>query len=469
MAQSNVREYISNASAQTLGRAFSMGSAFAVFVMVARFMGSEELGRYAYMMVFWGVAITAAEFGTNSVLARELALNRDNGPLFLGNFIILRMIFNIVTMAIALPAAWYLRPDIFPYLAAGIVALPFLGARFFEPVFQIYERPWFSLWLSSGYSLVYLILSVFVLLWRPALATVTAAYIAANVVYVMIAFTLSSRVTALRFSIDRDIVRSVLRLSIPIGISGILTIVHMRADTFMLASMKGDAEVGLYNAAYKFLDMALILAVMVSSPFLPIFSRDAACREKLKKNFASVTEIISAVILPVAVVTPFISNDLMTLFYGKEFAVAAPALNVMAWIGVMTFYSMLNYTVLVAIEVVAFQIWLTALSAVMNVALNLLFIPVYGFTGSAWATFLTEIILAGVSFLYVQKSLGNVVYIKKWIMIVAANLFLFIFLVLDLFDDTVITVAVGLAAYLLLSVSSGILPFSAAYLKKRAA
>ncbi len=459
MSGSTIREYISNATAQTIGRAFSMAASFAVFVLAARFLGPVQFGRYAYLMVFWGVLVTVAEFGTNSVLAKQLAQNRGHGAAYLGNFIMFRTALYMITILLALPAASYLRPDLFTYLVAGIAALPVLGSRFFEPLFQIYGRPWFSLWLSSGYSAAYLIFSLFVFFWKPALGNVIAAYIAANVFYLLLALFLVGKVVRPTFKPESAIFSSILRLAWPIGLSGILTLVQMRADTFMLAFMKGDVEVGLYNAAYKFLDMAVILAVMITNPLMPIFSRQAEeDREKLRENFVNILEIISFCIVPVAVITPFVSGPLLSLCYGHEFTKAAFALDIMAWIGVMTFCSMLNYTVLVALEVVKFQVWLTALSAAMNVGLNLLLIPDYGFTGSALATLLTELLLAGVSFLYVIKTVGNVFSYRKWSLALTANLLLLIFLVSDSFNDIIISVIFGSATYLFFLVYSGILP-----------
>lgn len=466
MERSSLKEYFTNATAQTLGRALSMGSVFLVFVMVARFIGTEQFGKYAYLMVFWTSLVTVAEFGTNSVIAKDLAQQQDNGPAYFGNFLILRASLILIAMAMAMPVAWFIRKELFAYLLAGIVMLPFLGSRFFEPVFQIYGRPWYSLWLSSSYSLIYLFLSTVALLWKPELTTIISAYIAANIIYVFIAFFLTSKVIKPLLKADPKIIRSILKIAIPIGISGILTLVHMRADTFMLAAMKGDIEVGLYNAAYKFLDMAVILAVMISNPLMPILSKYAlGDREVLRRNFSRITELISVVIIPVAVITPFVSKPLMGLCFGQEFIYSSSALNIMAWIGVMTFYSMLNYTVLVAVEVVFFQIWLTALSAVMNVGLNLILIPPYGFIGSAWATLATEIVLAGVSLIYVNRSLGNIISLKNLAVIVSSNILLFLFLVSGFLND-IISLPIGIAIYIGLMSKIGLLPLSIPAIKK---
>ena len=468
MTSPALKSYILNATAQILGRIFSMGCVFAIFVMVARVMGVEKFGQYVYLMIFWGVLFTVAEFGSNSVIAKDLAQRDDDASLYFGNFLLLRFGLYLITIVLAIPIARFLREDLFLYLLPGILALPILGTRFFEPIFQVYNRPWYSLWVSAGYGLIYLLLSITVLCWKPTIGMIIAAYIVANTMYVFFAFTLSSKVLRPVFKYDQKIIRSLLTITVPIGLSGILTLVQMRADTFMLANMKGDLEVGLYNAAYKFLDMAVILAVMIFNPLMPIMSKYALeSRDKLRHNFARIFEYISMAILPVAIITPFVSRPLINFCFGAGFSKASGALEIMAWIGVLVFYSILNYTVLVAVEVVAFQIWLTALSAIMNVSLNLFLIPTYGIVGAAWATLLTEIFLAGVSLIYVNKSIGNVISIKNWVMITAANLMLWGFLAANLFD-TMISVTVGLVAYIFVLMIMRLIPFSLSDIRKLA-
>jgi O-antigen/teichoic acid export membrane protein len=289
-----------------------------------------------------------------------------------------------------------------------------------------------------------------------------------NALYLCMALFMVHRLVRPVFRLDKTILLSILRLTTPIGIAAVLTLVQMRADTFMLAYMRGDIDVGLYNAAYRFLDMAVIVAVMVTNPLMPIFARYALHnRDKLASNFYMVTEMVMAIIIPVAVITPFVSKSVLGLFFGQEFSVASPALDIMAWIGVLTFISMLNYTVLVSVEVLAFQMWLTALSAVMNVVLNLFMIPKYGFVGAAWTTLLTEILLAGVSFVYVCRHVGHIGQMKRLVVVAVLNLLLFMFLVLNITDDIILSVVSGFTVYFVVMCVTGILPCSKAALQKR--
>jgi O-antigen/teichoic acid export membrane protein len=419
------KNYISNVSAQSLGRVCSMGANLVVFVLAARLLGTEAFGQYSYVTVFLGLAILVAEFGTTSVLASDIAQVGEEASAYWGNFLILRFSIALLVTAIGIPVAWLARPDLYSSILVGLLGLFFLGSRFFEPIFQVTEHPWYSFWGSVVYSLVFALLSVIALLLKRPLFDLFTCYVLANIVYTIFAGWLSTSLIKPSFTINWTIQKSILTLAIPIGIATILALIHTRADTFMLSVMKGDHAVGIYNGAYRFLDMAVIVAVMLSTPMLPIFSKMVLdSRESLRRRYAQILELLTSVIVPVAILVPLLSDLVVALLFGPEYREVGPLLDIMAWIGVLTFYSMFNFAILVAIKVVRFQVWLSGVAAFLNVVLNYFFIPSFSFYGSAWATLIVECIFVAVSFLYIIQSIGNIFDYSIWWRICLACLLL---------------------------------------------
>ncbi len=421
------KKYISNASAQSLGRVCTMGANFVVFVLAARLLGTELFGQYSYITVFLGLAILVAEFGTTSVLAADIGRIIEEAPAYWGNFLILRLLITLIVIVTAIPIAWLVRPDLFSSLLVGLLGLFFLGSRFFDSLFQVYGRPWYSLWGSALYAVVFALFSVVILFLKRPLFDLIAIYVLANIIYTLFAGWLSLSLLRPSFRWRWTIQKQILSIAVPVGISGILTLVHTRADTFMLAAMKGDYAVGTYNSAYRFLDMAVIFAVMLSSPMLPILSKLAQDdREGLRRRYSRILELLTCVIVPGALLVPLVSGPFVDLLFGHAYWEVAPLLNIMAWIGVLSFYSLFNFVVLVAIRVVNFQMWLGAATAILNVVLNYFFIPIFSFYGSAWTTLLVECIFVLVSFLYIIKSIGNIFSIQIWWRMGASCLLIFV-------------------------------------------
>lgn len=443
------RHYVVNLAAQFAGRALAVGSGFLVYVLVARGLGAEAFGRYSFVLAYLGVLVAIAEFGTTSVLARGLAQVRTEREVYWGNFLLLRLGLTLVAGMLGAALAPWVRPDLAPYLLAGAACLPALGSRFYEPLFQVRERPWHSTASSGLYAVAHVLgVAAAMRLWG-SLPAVLAAYLLANVLYTVFAFRLSLQCLRPRFEIRRPILASLLALAAPIGVGTLFVTLNTRADVFLLAWLQSDAAVGLYSAAFRFYDLAAVLAVIFATPVFPIFAELATGdRAALKRLYVGIHEWVAILLLPVALLTPLVSADVMALAFGDHFRPAGPVLDVLAWAAILIFYAQLGSALNLAVGDVTHAYWNGALAAGLNIGLNLAWIPGRSYLGAAWATLLSEGLLVGVSQAYMLRNLGNVFRPGRWLAIAAASLALVAVARSGLFGEhRLLAAAGGLAAY----------------------
>ncbi|MFA6413528.1 MAG: polysaccharide biosynthesis C-terminal domain-containing protein [Syntrophales bacterium] len=126
-------------------------------------------------------------------------------------------------------------------------------------------------------------------------------------------------------------------------------------------------------------------------------------------------------LIPCALICPFISLDLITLLYGQNFTASAPVLNVLAWVGVLIFYSLFFTSLAVSTGFVHFAYWDTATGAIISIALNYILIPRYSAFGSAVTALVCEIFLLSVTGYFVIKYFGNVIRWNRWAKVALAN------------------------------------------------
>ena len=432
---STKKTYLTNVSAQGLGRVFSTAVSVIVYILLARILGPDIFGQYSYILVFWGLFVVLADFGTQVVFARDIAQIKESANIYWGNFLFLRIGLSLLMVIPAVTIAYYLRQDLFYYILTGCLFLPFLSSRFFEPLYQVYHRPWYSTYSALIFGFLYLFFVSSALLFSRKLLPVTLAYIGSNVIYTVVLFFFAFKLLKPKFEIKEKILKNILKLAAPLGVASLFTTVNSYADIFMLANMTSDFEVGIYNAAYRFLDMAAMLAIIIMNPIIPIFSKQAVDnRGLLKKNFMRSSELVAIVTIPVAIVVPHISLMVITLLFGAAFSASAQVVNILAWVGVLVFYSLLSTAGNLSIGVVKHGYWCCALAALVNVSLNFLWIPRYSYIGSTWATLISEIILVGINFYYLIKNMGNVFNFIKWAKIIAANLVLYLLLGSDFYE-----------------------------------
>lgn len=410
------QSYFVNLVAQTLGRASSIVAQMLIFVVLARRFGAEYLGQYAYFLTFVNVCATFADFGTTVTLAKDLPrFEGKDRDLYWGNVLIIRLMLALVVVVLALAALPFLTSNLLVALLIGIASIPFAASRFFDPLFQVCGKPWYTSLSTGIYGLSLMLLSSpFIFFGKNPIWTLCLAYFTAQLVYFAVAWRLSRRLIRPRFVFDRNLCVTHLKIAVPIGVSFIFTAINSRADTFLLAWMKGDKDVGLYNAVYKVVDISALAAVLLTNPLIPILShKKQQGFEQFQKMLLLTGLILVVVMLPLAFLTPFFSEFFVTMLYGEEFRETAKALNVLSWACLLIFLGLLASAGCLVMDIVHFEWWNAAIAAALNITLNLYLIPLYGYIGSAWATLASEIWIFGVTLFFVFCGINNSVQPMK--------------------------------------------------------
>jgi len=185
-----------------------------------------------------------------------------------------------------------------------------------------------------------------------------------------------------------------LRASAPFAvIAGTLGLSY-KFDSVILNVARGDLETGHYNAAYNLVLSAAVISNAVNVSLYPVLSRHAAgASVSLARISGRVLRYLMALSLPIAIGGWALSDRIVALLFGAEYAPAAPALSVLVWAVPLMFASeLMGYLVLVrgGEHGVARAV---LVSTGFSVACNLILIPRYGVAGASLMTVVTEAIL----------------------------------------------------------------------------
>lgn len=189
--------------------------------------------------------------------------------------------------------------------------------------------------------------------------------------------------------------------------------IYVSADTTMLGFMMDDYHVGLYSTAVKIYTiiknvLAAILMVMIPQ-FALFFSRGD--ENRISELYTRIFNVLTAIMLPICMGLFSLSHDIVLLVSGNQFIGAANALKLLSLAVSFSLYSYM-YTQCILIpnkqEKVVFIA--TAVSALLNVILNLVLIPIWGINAAALTTVLAEMTTFIIAYYYSRKTvrLGNI-------------------------------------------------------------
>lgn len=415
-------QFAVNVLAQGLARLLSIGANIALLVVVARTMGTEFFGQFSYVLAFSTIAVALADLGTTAVLARGLGQQEQARNAYLGNFLLMRIGLTLAVMAGAAATALALPGRFLPALLIVVAGLPFLATRFFEPIYQVYGRPWLSPWSNLAFALAQLVLA-FCVWWVPALsvAQVAAGIVLANIVYTAVAVWLMLSLVMPDMRPRRDLLRDLLHVAAPTAVSSIFTTIILRADVIFLEHLRSSTEVGLYSAAYRVLDLAVFVAITVVTPLIPILASQIH-RDRIGAlaDCRTAAQFAGLFALPVAIALPTVAPSIFSTVLGHEFIGAAEPLNVLAWNFVFIVFALLGSSINLANGEVAHGYWNAPLACLVNLTANFLLVPRFGMVGAAWAAVASQCAMLLVSQFYLITRFGNVYEPRVWARIALA-------------------------------------------------
>ncbi len=194
------------------------------------------------------------------------------------------------------------------------------------------------------------------------------------------------------------------KLAAPLGLTALLTSMYHKTDFVLLSYIKGDQEVGYYNAANTLINSLLLFATTFTSTLLPrlsaLFAADFAVLGKLYRTafkyllFAGIGCAVGATILAVPI---------LNLLFGDKFQAGAGALTILIWAACLMFVNSLQGSLLVASNLKNQLVYMTATAAVANIILNVILIPVYSIKGAATAVVVSEAIAGCWSYILLRK------------------------------------------------------------------
>ena len=411
------RQFASNVISQGLARLLSIGANLLLLLVVAREMGADQFGQFSYVLAFAAIGVTFADLGTTAILSQGL-VHHDGADRrrYLGNFLLMRAGLLLPVMLCAALAVLLLHGSQRGALLMAVVGLPVLSSRFFEPIYQVYGRPWLSLWSNLTFGLSQLVLAGLVW-WRPdiGITPLMVGHVLSNFIYTATAMVLMWRLAPPDLRPQREMLSDILKLAAPIGVGAIFSTVMMRADVILLQHLRDTTDVGHYSAAYRLIDLAVFVAVTLVTPFITILSKDIledkAAAVLRARQFTLAAGLFA---LPIALTVPVIASQLVTLFWGPSFASAADPLRVLMLNFVIVFLSLICYSINVAGKQVRHAFWASPLATVVCVGLDFWWIPEYGTVGAAWSSAIAQALVLLIALAFVFKDFGNLFEARPW-------------------------------------------------------
>lgn len=185
--------------------------------------------------------------------------------------------------------------------------------------------------------------------------------------------------------IDRPLYNRILRYALPLLPMLIIGWALQMSDRFLLNRIVGDAEVGLYGVAVRF-QTILTMATSIIFTTFSAFAFSSRKEEKAAESFRLVHNLLHGILFIAAFIASLFAENLLSRFINAAYFPAAPAVAPLMF-GQVCYASHTIFSYGFAFEKKSYLNLLpTSVGAVVNIVLNLIFIPHYGAVAAAYTT-----------------------------------------------------------------------------------
>jgi len=411
-----------NTVAQLIGKAATTITTLLLTILITRRFGPAGYGDFTVMMAYAALFYIVADFGLNAIALRDFAADESKIVKYFRNLTGLRLVMAAVLFVLGALALIF-----FPYsrlvkvgILIGLLTI-FTQALYTtaNAVFQVKLRYDLSVLASILGSVVILVLSFLTMERGGGLVSVVGSYVVGGVVMVGVSLFFVGRLMGAGGvgrvggvgggGGDFGLWRYLFVSALPLGITTIFTVVLQKADALLLSVMSGSEAVGLYGVSYKIFEFALVFPTFFVNSVYPILVRHSQNgRERLLRTVKLSGMFLFAVSVVGLTVGWVLSPLMIRLVAGPEFVESVRALRLLL-LGLPIFYlSALFLWLMITLGRQRQIPFIYAFGALVNVVLNLIFIPRYSFYGSAVITWTSETLILGLLVCFSVRCLRGV-------------------------------------------------------------
>lgn len=377
------------------GKIIQMLMSLVVGIITARYLGPSNYGLINYGTAFTTFFAALCGLGINSIIIKDFVDNPNEQGEAIGSALLMKAISSILSVLMIVGIVSIVDRD--EPLTIIVVALCSLGS-----VFQVFDT--FNYWFQNRYqskvtSIIALVAYFVTSVYRIALLILNKDVrwfaLATSIDYIVVAaflFLLYKRNGGQKLKFSLKKAKSLLSMSHHYILSIMMVAIYGQTDKLMLKQMLGESEVGYYATALSICTMwTFVLQAIIDSLYptiLRLHSVDRAAFDKKNKQLYAIVFYVS-VFVSVGI---FLLGDWgISLLYGAEYAPAGLPLKIITWYTAFSYLGVARNAWIVSEGKQRYLKYMYFGAAIINVILNLLFIPLMGTAGAALASLVTQI------------------------------------------------------------------------------
>lgn len=388
--QAAFEKYLKNTGMLMFGKVGSLVIKMLVTIQIANYLGAFNNGVLNGAIIYVTLFAAVASLGLDQFVVKELHTYPEDRDRILGTAFRMKFFAGLICIPAIYLTWFFFSLDDTPYLY--ILILSFIGVfqsfNVIDAYFQSEVKSKYIMQVQIAATLLSALIKLVLICTKSPLELFIYAAIFDFIWLAAGYFLVYSRKgrSVFNWKFDYKLSKKLLSFSWPLIISGIMVSLYMNIDQLMLHEMIGPAAQGTYTTAVNFsAAWYFVPSVIVSSLFPAILNARRDDPVRYRKRIQDLYDLMVWFSVSFAIVIT-LTAPLIYKLLKPEYADAAPILAVHVWSGVFVFLGTANGQYMIAENFNKMTFYRTGVGALINIILNLWFIPLMGIMGAAVAT-----------------------------------------------------------------------------------
>jgi O-antigen/teichoic acid export membrane protein len=398
---------------QLLARFISAFSGIIILGIIARNYGAIGVGDFSLALLFIIFFQTIADFGVNAHIVKKL--HDSNSLIEWRKLLGARLIWSIILIILAgfitsilpfSPPTFGFSNDFKMVVFLGLVMIIFYAIKVTHlSLIQSKLKYQFDVIPVTVGSLLGLAAIVYMAYLKLPVYFLILGYVGSFFLQAIIPPIINSTLfKSFKPIFDLDFTKDLLIKTWPLSATLILNTIYFRIDVFLIGLFKGAADVGIYNIAFQFFQVALVLPTFIMNAVYPLMLKNSADKKRFYSQVKIAGWTLFFLSFSVTIATYLLSPYLVQLVAGNGFEGSVTVLQILS-LGFPGFFITSLIMWLLVIKNKYKQIFVIyLLGLVFNLGLNIFLIPQYSYLGAAIVTVIAEYLILVLQ-LIVLKSL----------------------------------------------------------------
>lgn len=402
------QRYTKNASWMFFSRMFTLLVSFLTMLYISRVLGPTNFGELDYALAVIGVFGIIGSWGIEGVLNRELIKYPEKHNEIIGTASTLRLILGAVATIIVIIFVVFSNID-----QISKILLIILSFTYTISTFSILQQTFLAKAESKYPSIITAIITLV-----TNIAKVIIIFTGKGIIYLAVIMVVESLLSALLYflaytlklngkpsewTFSSTFARLFIKTGGAVAFLGMFAMIYSRIDQIMIRNMLDATAVGLYSAGVRLVDLWGFIPMIIGSALYPAVLNARKNSEYLYlKRLQKLFLLYSLPAIIIAIAVSVCAKPLILFIYGDKFIDGFQALQIYIWSLPGTFIGFFVMNILFTDDHRKVLVLTTAFPAIVNILLNLLWIPIYGIIGAAWATTISYSLIPVIPLLFKQ-------------------------------------------------------------------